>query len=119
MFLMDSHNEQSLAWARFQSFRSHPPSSGSQDEVAQFHDVVSALEKAFALDLSSFRIPDAEMRQQIVSFRRAPRSGRFPAQTRLSDKRSCDVQLLLRQMDGIALYFQNLQPPPEDRKIGF
>jgi hypothetical protein len=116
---MDILSEQSLAWARFQALRSHPPSSGNEGEVSQFHEIVSALEAAYGLDLSSFRVPDTEMRQRIVSARRAPYSGRFPAHKQVSDKRFCDVRFLLRQMDGIALYFQNLQPSPERKSIGF
>lgn len=116
---MDIQSEQGFAWARFQALQSHPPSSGSEGEVSQFHEIVSALEKAYGLDLSAFRIPDAEMKPRIISSQRAPYSGRFPARRRVSDRRSCDIQFLLRQMDGIALYFQNLQPITEHNKIGF
>jgi len=44
------------AWARFQALLSHPLSSGDEGEVSQFHEIVSALEEAFNVDLSSFRI---------------------------------------------------------------
>jgi hypothetical protein len=54
---MDIANKQSLACARFQALRSHPPSSGDEGEVSQFHEIVSALEEAFSEDLSVFRIP--------------------------------------------------------------
>ena len=131
---MDIANKQSLAWARFQALRSHPPSSGDEGEVSQFHEIVSALEEAFNLDLSSFLIPEAELKQyedesgstawedagrNVDRFSRAPYPGRFPARKQMSDKRFCDVQFLHRQIDGIAIYFQHLSSTPERQNIGF
>jgi hypothetical protein len=116
---MDIANKQSLAMARFQAFRTSPPSSWDESAVSQFNEVVSALEEAFEIDLSTFRIVDAELKPRVVSFRRASYSGRFPARKQMSDKRFCDVHFLQRQIDGIAFYFQNLQPTPERPKIGF
>jgi hypothetical protein len=87
--------------------------------VSQFHEIVSALEEAFKKDLSSFRIPDVELKPRIVSARRASHSGLWPASKQMSDKRLCDVHFLQRQIEGIALYFQNLRPAPEPPKIGF
>ena len=49
---MDIANKQSLALARFQALQSHPPSSGDEGEVSQWHEIVSALEEAFNVDLS-------------------------------------------------------------------
>jgi hypothetical protein len=116
---MDIAHKQSLVWARFQALRSHPPSAWDEGAVSQFHEIVSALEEAFGIDLSSFRIPEAELKPRVVSFRRASYSGRFPARKQMSDKRSCDAHFVQRQVDGIVLYFQNLQPTPERQKIGF
>jgi len=122
---MDIANKQSLALARFQALRSHPPSSGDEGEVSQFHEIVSALEEAFDLDLSSFRIPEAELKQYedesgSTAWEDAGRNvGRFPARMQMSDKRFCDVHFLQRQIDGIALYFQNLRPTPKRQNIGF
>jgi hypothetical protein len=125
---MDIANKQSLAWARFQALLSHPLSSGDESEVSQFHEIVSALEEAFNVDLSSFRIPEAELKQSEDESgstawedagRRAPHPGRYPARKQMSDKRFCDVHFLQRQIDGIALYFQNLRPAPKRQNIGF
>jgi hypothetical protein len=125
--------KQSLAWAGFQALQSHPPSSGNEGEVSQFHEIVSALEEAFNVDLSSFRIREAELKQfedesgsttwvdagrQAGRFSRTP-SGYFPDRKQMSDKRFCDVHLLQRRIDGIAFYFQNLIPTPERQNIGF
>lgn len=110
---------QNLAWARLEALRSHPPTSWDEVEVSRFHEIVTALEDAYGVDLSSFKIPDAEMKQIVVSMSRASYSGRFPARRQMSDKRFCDVHFVRRQIDGIVLYLQSLQPAPEQRKIGF
>jgi hypothetical protein len=102
--------------------------------VSQFHEIVSALEEAFKLDLSSFRIPEAELKQSedesgntawedagrhVDRFSRTPYSGHIPARKQMSDRRFCNVPFLQRQIEGIALYFQNLRPEPERQNIGF
>jgi hypothetical protein len=119
MFAVDNTSKQGLAWARFQALRSNSPNWWDERDVSQFHEIVSALEGAYAVNLSSFRIPNAELKPRIVGVQRAPRSGRFPARRQMSDKRYCNEQFARRQMEGIALYFQSLQPPPERQKLGF
>jgi hypothetical protein len=130
---MDSANKQSLALARFQALQSHPPSSGDEGDVSKFHEIVYALEEAFNVDLSSFRIPEAELKQSedesgstawVDAGRhicRTPYPGHFPAGKQMSDKRFCDVHFLQRQIDGIAFYFQNRRPTSErqNKNIGF
>ncbi len=118
---MDDARKSSLAVARFVAFRNHIPSRLDDDAVAQFHQIVTALEEASGEDLSSFRIPDTEMKQH-VSSRSPVRAwpGRPPSGgVKMSKKRYCDDNFMRRQIEGMASYFQNLQPPPEPRKIGF
>jgi len=116
---MDSTHEQSLVWARFEALRIHPPPSWDEDAISQFHEIVTALEEAYTADLSSFRVPDAEMKRRTVGGSRPSHSGRFQARKQMSSKRYCDGQFVRRQMDGIVLYFRNLQPSPERKKLGF
>jgi hypothetical protein len=116
---MGSTHKQSVAWVRFVALRNDQPPRWDEREVSRFHEIVTELEEAFAVDLSAFRIPDSEMKQRIVGVQRAPRSGRFPARTQMSEKRYCDEQFARRQMEGTMLYFQSLQPPPERPKFGF
>jgi hypothetical protein len=71
------------------------------------------------VNLSAFRIPDSEITQKIIAVQRAPRSGRFPGRTQMSEKRYCNEKFARRQVEGIVLYFQNMQPPPERPKFGF
>jgi hypothetical protein len=123
---MDIVNKQNLVWARFQALRSHPPSAGDEDEVSQFHEIVSALEEAFNENLSVFRIPEDKLKQYedesgSTAWVDAGRhGGRFnPACKQMSERRFCDVRFLQQQIDGIALYFQNLRPTPKRQNIGF
>jgi len=118
---MDDARKRSLALAKFDAFRNHPPTAFDEDAVAQFHQIVTALEEAFWENLSSFLIPDSQMEQHLVSVgpvrarpRRPPSGGR-----KMSEKRYCDDSFMRRQIEGIASYFQNLQPPPGRREIGF
>jgi hypothetical protein len=120
---MDIDNKMNSALAQLQAMQINRPSSGDEGEVSQFHEIVSALEEAFNEDLSSFRIPEAAMKQfedesGSTAWVDAGR-GRFPARKQMSGKRFCDVDFLNRQIDGIALYFQNLRPTPKRQNIGF
>ena len=114
----DAHSS-NVAWVRFVAFRNNQPSWWDEQEVSRFHEIVAALEHAYGVDLSAFRIPDSEMKQQIVGVQRAPRSGRFPGRVQMSQRRYCDEQFAKRQLEGIWLYFENLQPTPQRPKIGF
>jgi len=125
MYPMDIANKQSLALARFQALQSHLPSTVDEGEVHRFHEIVSALEAAFDVDLSLFRIPEAQLKQYedesgSTSWVDAGRSvGRFPARRQVSGKRLCDVLFFQCQLNGIAYYFQNLRATPERQRIGF
>jgi hypothetical protein len=118
---MDDVRKMSLAFAQFDAFRNHPPRAFDEDAVAQFHQIVTALGEAFEEDLSSFRIPDSQMKPRVVSAgpMRA-RPGRRPTGGRkMSEKRYCDDRFMRRKIEGIVYYFKNLQPPPGRREIGF
>jgi hypothetical protein len=121
MFSMDDIRKRNLALARFNGFRNNLPDYLDDDTVAQFHEIISALEEASGEDLSSFRIPDTEMERRVIStgpLRARP--GRPPiGGRRMSEKRYCDEQFMRRQIEGIASYLESLQPPPQRWKIGF
>ena len=116
---MGSTHSESVAWARFVALRNDQPNWWDEHECSRFHEIVGALEAAYAVDLSAFRIPASEMKQQIVAVQRTPRSGRFPGRNQMSEKRYCDERFARRQIEGIMLYFQNLQQPPERPQFGF
>jgi hypothetical protein len=130
---MDIANKQSRAMAQFQAFRTSPPSSWDESAVSKFHEIVSALEEAFEMDLYAFRIPEAELKQYedesgstawVDAGRhigRTPYPGHFPAGKQMLEKRCCDENLAKQKIDGIALYFQYLSSAPErqNKHIGF
>ena len=117
MFSMDDGRKRD-ALAQFKALRGQPPRSWDETDVAQFHEIVTALEEAFGVNLTSFRVPDAQMKRRIVGVSRIGRSGRRrPPQ--MSNERYCDKEFVQRQIEGIVFYFQNLQPPPAPRKFGF
>ena len=118
---MDDNRKLSLALARFNAFCKHIPEDLDDSAVAQFHEIVSALEEVSGEDLSPFRIPDSEMKRRVISV--APlraRSGRRPSGgMTMSEERYCDDQFMRRQLEGIASYLESLQSPPHRPKIGF
>jgi hypothetical protein len=118
---MDDARKRSLALARFDAFRNNPRRAFDEGEVTQFHQIVTALEEAFGEDLSSFRIPDSQMKRRVISVGPVrARPGRRPSGGRkMSDEQYCDDSFMRRQIEGIVSYFRNLQPPSERRKIGF
>jgi hypothetical protein len=118
---MDDADKQRHALARFQAFRSSPPCPWDEIAVSQFNDVVSALEDAFESNLSLYRILEAELKpyEDESGSTSWVEAGRFPARKQMSDKRYCDEKLAQRKIDGIVFYFQNLQPTPERKNIGF
>lgn len=60
---MDNRPKRSLAWARFMALRNSPPNRWDEAAVGSFHEIVIALEEAFEVDLSTFRIPDERMQR--------------------------------------------------------
>jgi len=115
---MAAMEKQPLTWATFESFRSHLPKSWNQSEVGRFNKIVNDLEDAYAVDLSTFRIEDAEMKPRLIQVSRIGVSGHRRAPV-YSDEKYCDEQVARRKIDGIVFYFQNLQPAPERPKVGF
>jgi hypothetical protein len=125
---MDIDNKMNSALAQLQAMQINRPSSGDEGEVSQFHEIVDALEEAFKVDLTSYRIQDADLKQYedesgstswVDAGRHVDRFSLAPASKQMSAKRYCDVHLLQRKIDGVALYIQTLIQTPERKKIGF
>jgi hypothetical protein len=109
---MDDLQKWHVAWARFDALRRAPPFRWDEDAVQHYHEIVTSLEEASPSDdLSSFRVPDSELQRKIISSRLGIHT--------FSEKRYCDNQYMLRQIEGIAIYFQDRQLPTEPRKFGF
>jgi hypothetical protein len=103
------HNDQSLAKARFLALRQHQRDLWNRDNVARYHTVIADLEQAYGIDLTSFRVPDGEMRPRLIGITRAPLSGRFPARKQYSKESFCDEGLMQERIEGIYLYLQSIE----------
>jgi hypothetical protein len=117
IFGMDENRRWLMAWSRFEAIRKNPPTRWDEGAVSEFHHIVDSLEEASGEDLSSFRVPESELKHEIIALQRP--TGRRPGRKIMSEKRYVDEQFMHRQIEGVASYFQNLQSPPPPRKIGF
>jgi hypothetical protein len=115
--VMVETDKQRQARAKFLALRTSPPNSWDERAVSEFHEIISLLEEAYTINLSSFRIPDAEMKRKTVGVSRIGYSGRRrPPQ--MSDKRFCDETFVRRRIDGIMSYFDNFPPQSQPPKQG-
>jgi hypothetical protein len=119
---MQIDREWVLALARFEAFRNNLPSRFDQQRVGEYHAHVDALGAASKDDLTSFRIPPAEMKREVVSVRRAPYGGGHGS-IQYGDKLYCDAGFFKRQVDGLWNYVSKLSPrtdacPPTIEEIG-
>ena len=92
-----------LAWAKFEAMYSNLPNVVNPDRVADFHAILDLLQESSGEDLSSFRVPDSEIRPRAY----------------LSRIVCCDRDFMLTQMDGVRQFFENIQPSPKKAQIGF
>lgn len=92
----------------------------SETDVSDYHDIVADLEGAFGHDLSPFRIPDSKLEPRVVAARRRPSTG-YPAHgyKQLSAEKFCETEFALRQLEGIRLYFENINPLPRAKNFGY
>ncbi len=100
---MDEAHKRRLAFARFEALRNSPPKTWHEVDVDELNRTVTALEEAYAVDLSSCRIPRERMQRRPTSIQRAPRSGRYAAQVQLSTELSCDAEFARRQIGRLRL----------------
>jgi hypothetical protein len=110
-----------VAWARLDALRKHPPSLWDQRAVQDYNGLIQAFEDAApGEDLSAFRVPESELEPRVTGFTRGTRRG--PGKVFKSEKLYCDTQRMLQRIEGVASYFINRQPQPDEpvaRKIGF
>lgn len=65
-----------IALAKFEAFRENAPTYYREETVAQYHEIIAALEAALGESLDGFKILDEKMRPQIISARRGGYGGR-------------------------------------------
>jgi len=113
--MADQAQKKRLARARLEALRNHPPKDWDEMEVAQFHDVVTALEGVYEVDFSAFRISRDRMNPRRFGGQRAPRSGRYTTRPQYSAKLYCQASFVQRQIGGLHLYLQDLDSDPPEQ----
>ena len=100
--------KQSTAWAKFQGFKTHLPSSWDEKAVSDYHQILADFESAYGVDLAAFKIAADEMQPKLVGVSRIGISGsRRPPQ--YTDKRYCNEQVALRKLESVSLFLQDLK----------
>ncbi len=93
-----------MARARLDALRKNIPSFVDESRVADYHDIVDALEKSTGDNLCIFRISESEVRPKISRVVRG--TYRRPGHTTYTDKKYCDDGHFKRQVEGLWQYIQ-------------
>ncbi len=101
---MEDQKKWHIAWASFTAFQKTPPSWWDTQTVADFHQVLAALESASGDDLAAFRIPQSRMKPQQTSW------NLMSGQATYTDELYCDPEYANRQVEGVAAYFADSNP---------
>lgn len=100
-----------IALAKFEAFRENAPTYYREETVAQYHEIIAALEAASGESLEMFEIPAERMKPQIISARRGGYGGR-PGSATYSKDKYCDPSFFSSQTDGLWRYLQSLNAQP-------
>lgn len=103
---MAESNAKRLSRARFEALESSSRPVWNEASVREYHEVLDALERAWAVNLSHSRIRDHEMRPVSVAVVLAGRSGRTASQRYPSANRHCPEHIIRDRMRGVRLYLQ-------------
>src|SRR5258708_6911051 len=63
---MADQQQWALAWAKSSALQRNIPSEVDRTRVAEYHQILADLQAASGEDLSHFRIPDSEVKPQII-----------------------------------------------------
>lgn len=102
-----------LAISQFNALRSNIPTSISENLVNEYHEIVKSLELATAEDLSSFLIPETQLKPRVTSFRFA--TSRHPGNQTYSRDKFCDDDFFKRKIDALFQYLQTIERSMESR----
>jgi hypothetical protein len=112
---MTDERQFAISLAHLDALRKNLPASIDELRVNDFHSIIRGLEEGCGRDLSSFHIPDKEVKAKLVRARRASFTGR-PGCREYSAKKYCNRELFSRQVDGLWGYLhpqQDAGPKPE------
>jgi len=82
----------------------------------KYHEILAALGRVSGENLSAFRVADSELQARAPSWTRG--TSREPPSLTVH-KRYCKDQYMREQMEGVLMYFENLQPAAKPKTIGF
>jgi hypothetical protein len=84
----------------------HPPFE--EDQVTEFHNIVSLLEEASGEDLSQFRIPPEKLQPEVIGAQLTTDFSSRPGRLLYSDKKRCNSSYFQTQMAGLASYLPTI-----------
>jgi hypothetical protein len=109
-----------LGISQFNGIRDNLPAYIPENLVNEYHSALELLASASEEDLSSFRIPGADVKPRVVSFQMA--TSRHPGRTPYSKDNYCDKNVFKRKLDSLANYLPSIedtsrtQAQPDDSK---
>lgn len=105
---MDDSTKWNLGIAKLSGFVKHVRPPYREDDVADFHGIVTLLEEATGADLSHFKIPAGKLEQEVVGAQRGSYNGR-PGRLLYGSKKTVDSGFFRAQLEGLASYLPTLE----------
>ncbi len=104
------------AYAELIAFKNHLPDIVEARRVGDYNATVTRLGECIGLDLTSFLIPDSELRR--ISRYSYISDIESEERTNVYDPPECDRDLVLTKIESL-LTFLNLEYSPSKSKVGF
>lgn len=105
---MDDPTKWNLGIAKLSGFMKHVRPPYGEEDVGDFHQIVTLLEEATGADLSHFRIPPGKMQRPVVGARRTSFNGR-PGRVFYGSKKTCDSGFFRAQVESLSNYLATLE----------
>jgi hypothetical protein len=105
--MIDDFTKWNLGVAKLSGFMKHVRPPYREEDVTDFHGIVTLLEEATGADLSHFKIPDGKMQREIIGAQRGSYTGR-PGRVYYGSKKTCDSGFFRAQLESLASYLPAL-----------
>ena len=79
--------------------------------MGEYHGVLESLQSASGEDLSSFRVPQDQLKPKVASFRMGSR--RSPGSTTYTSKKYCDTDFFKRKVAALSSYLSTIETTPQ------
>jgi hypothetical protein len=96
-----------LGNVRLQAMRNKLPTYVDRDMIAEYHGIITALEKASGEDLSAFQIPETKITPRVTSIQIGSR--RHPGHQNFSRESYCRADYFGRQLEGLIAYLPHVR----------